>query len=143
MTDLEKAVQLLGEGKYTCVMCIGGKTFQSDKRGVAPLLGWLDSEYDFSGAAAADKVVGNAAAYLYVLMKVKCVHAVIISEPALSTFEKYGVAVTYDKLVKAIVNRTKDGFCPMEQAVSAASNPEEALSLIRDKIRLLAAKDNN
>lgn len=145
MTDLEKAVELLTSSSSTCAVCKEDKTYISDKRGVAPLLGWLDSDIDLSGASAADKVVGNAAAYLYVLLNVKFVHAFIISEHALHTLQKYDISVTYDRLVKAILNRTKDGYCPMEQAVAGASSPIEALTLIRDKIRSLAvlpSKDN-
>lgn len=143
MTDLEKALELLSNGSATCAVCKNDNTYLSEKRGVAPLLHWLDEGVDFSGASAADKVVGNAAAYLYVLLKVKNIYALIISKSALSTLENYGISVTYDKLVEAIVNRTKDGFCPMEQAVCEATSPEEALSLIREKLKLLAAGDNN
>ena len=131
MTDLEKAVELLSNGFATCAVCKDDNVYSSDKRGVAPLLNWLDEGVDFSGA------------YLYVLLKVKNIYALIISKPALSTLENYGISVTYDKLVEAIANRTKDGFCPMEQAVFGASTPEEALSLIREKLKLLAAGDNN
>lgn len=143
MTDLEKAVEMLSNGSATCVVCKNDNVYSSDKRGVAPLLHWLDEYVDFSGASAADKVVGNAAAYLYVLLKVRHIHAFIISKSALSTLENYGISVTYDKIVEAIINRNKDGFCPMEQAVFGASTPEEALSLIREKFKLLAAGDNN
>lgn len=143
MADIEKAVETLSNTDSTCVICKGETLLTSDKRGVAPLLGWLESDVDLSGASAADKVVGNAAAYLYVLMNVKAVYATVISEPALATLEKYKIGVTYKKLVKAIVNRTKDGYCPMETAVSAASNPNEALALIKEKLRSLLSNGNN
>lgn len=143
MTDLEKAVETLSNSNVTCAVCKGEILLMSDKRGVAPLLGWLESGVDFSGASAADKVVGNAAAYLYVLMKVTAVYATVISEPALATLKKYKISVTYDKLVKAIVNRTKDGYCPMETAVSSASNPNEALVLIKEKLNCLLSDGNN
>lgn len=143
MADIEKAIETLLNTDSTCVICKGETLLKSDKRGVAPLLGWLESGVDVSGASAADKVVGNAAAYLYVLMNVKTVYAIVISEVALETLKKYQISVTYEKLVKAIKNRTNDGYCPMETAVKDASNPEEALALIKEKLRSLLSNGNN
>ena len=42
----------------------------------------------------------RGAAYLYSLLKIKVVHAKIISKIALETLEKYYIQVTYDELVE-------------------------------------------
>lgn len=137
MTELEQAVCTLRAGNHTCVLRKNGTEYTSDRRGVAPLLELLQKETDLAGASCADRVIGNGAAYLYVLLKVKEVYAEIISEPAEKTLQQAGISVSYDTLVPAIMNRTKDGFCPIEQAVQGAVSPENALDLIEKRLKTL------
>ena len=58
----------------------------STERGVKPLLQWLDGENRVKGFSAVDKVVGRAAAFLYVLLEVKEVYAGVMSEGAAHYF---------------------------------------------------------
>lgn len=129
--DLEKAVRLLENGSYTCVLCGGDAVYSSELHGVKPLLDWNESGTNLKGFSAADKVVGKAAAYLYVLLGIKAVYAQIISEDAVAAFEQYGVEVSWKEKVKAIRNRMNTGLCPMEQAVKDITVPEEALKAIQ------------
>ena len=73
--DLNRARALLTEGGYTCVLCRGEVFHTATHRGVKPLVDWLDSGLDLRGFSAADKVVGRATAFLYVLLGVRAVHA--------------------------------------------------------------------
>lgn len=100
------------------------------RRGVRPLLDLIENRMDVTSFAAADKVVGKAAAYLYCILNVKALHAMVISRPALSVLKAYGIPVTYDTLVPSIQNRTQSGPCPMEHAVWNLNTPEEALVAI-------------
>ena len=102
------------------------------------MLDWLDADIDLQGAHAADKVVGKAAAYLYVLLGVRFVHAAVISKPALDVFACHGIEVEYDTLVDAIQNRTKTGFCPMERAVWTVDEPEKVPNLLKKELDRLA-----
>lgn len=136
-TDTEKAKELLFSGKYTCVLCKGEMVYTSSQRGVAPLLSWINSNTDLKEFSAADKVVGKAAAFLYVLLGVKEVYAEIISEPAWETFNKFGISCHYREKVKAIRNRTDTGFCPMETSVLSIDTPQEALKAILKKLEEL------
>lgn len=136
-TDTVKAKELLFSGKHTCVLCKGERVYTSNQRGVAPLISWLNSKTDLKGFSAADKVVGKAAAFLYVLLETKEVYADIISEPALETLGKFGISCHYNKKVKAIRNRTDTGFCPMETSVLTMEEPEEALKAIIRKLEEL------
>ena len=138
MNDLEKAKKLLDGGDYTCVVCGGDFLYTSRERGVKPLLTPLDAGKSFEGCSAADKVVGKAAACLYVLLKIKEVHANIISRRALEVFEKYGVKISFSELVEAIENRTKTGLCPMETAVRDLENAEDAPAAIRAALKRLS-----
>ena len=76
MSDLENAKQILLEGGYTCVLCRGKEIYTATARGVRPLVDWLDSGLDLRGFSAADKVVGRATAFLYVLLGVRTVHEI-------------------------------------------------------------------
>ena len=137
MTNLENAKQRLQAGELTCVLCKGGSVTASRLRGVRPLVGWYAGGCDFSGFSAADKVVGRATAFLYVLLGVKAVYAGIVSQAALAVLEANGIAAEYGLLVENIINRAGDGICPFEQAVLEIDAPEEAYRAIRQKLAQL------
>lgn len=137
MTQLQQAISILRDENHTCVLLKENTKLTSDQRGVRPLLDALHSGFDLCGASCADRVVGNGAAYLYVLLQVKEVYAEIISEPAKNTLEQAGIEVAIGQLVPAILNRAKDGFCPIEQAVRDAVSPENALELIENRLKTL------
>lgn len=140
MNNLEMARSLLENDGFTCALCKGEKFYTSRLRGVRPLIELLESGEDFSGFSAADKVVGNGAAFLYVLLSVSEVYAPVISRAAADTLEKNGIAVSCGSTVDNISNRTGDGLCPMEQAVKEITDPLQALAAIKEKMRQLHAK---
>ena len=137
MSDLEKAKALLLEGGYTCVLCRGDEVHTATARGVKPLVDWLDSGLALGGFSAADKVVGRATAFLYVLLGIRAVHALVMSTPAREALEAGGIAASCDREVAGIINRRGDGPCPFEEAVLGISDPTEALEAIRRKQMLL------
>lgn len=139
-SDLNRAIDRLQSGAYTCVLCKGDETFTSTERGVKPLVGWLDGGVELNGFSAADKVVGKAAAFLYVLLGVTEVYAPIMSKGAVRVFAKHGVRVYCDQAVQKIVNRAGTGFCPMEEAVGDITDPAVALKAIKEKQKNLAGK---
>ena len=134
MSDLEKARQALLSGDFTCVLCREDTLCTATARGVKPLVVWYESGRDFSGYCAADKVVGRATAFLYVLLKIKAVYAKVISRAALEVFEQNGIASEYGELVENIINRQGDGICPFEAAVLDITNPSDAYMAIRSKM---------
>lgn len=137
-TDLETAKQQLATGKYTCVLCRGDAIVTSQLRGVKPLLSWLEQGSILPGFSAADKVVGQATAYLYCLLGAKAVYAGVMSRSALKVLSAYEMDVSYGSLVEHIRNRDNTGMCPMEQATHDCHTPEEALAAIRETLKRLA-----
>lgn len=137
--DSEQALAVLRAEDCTCVLCRGEQVIRSHQRGVRPLLGWVREGKEKTGFGAADKVVGRAAAFLYVLLKIRELHACVLSIPAKEVLEAHGIPVTYDLLVDRIRNRSGDGFCPMEQAVRDVIDPGEALEKIERTLRELQA----
>ena len=136
--DTISAKKDLEEKGYTCVLRNGEDIFFSFEHGVKPLLKWIDEGRDFSGYGAADQVVGKAAALLYVYLGVRNLYGQVVSEPAIQALEDHGVAYTYDECVPYIINRKKDGMCPMEQTVLEISEPKEAVDALRSKVLMMS-----
>ena len=134
MTDIERAKQILISEGCTCVICKGDNIHISQKRGVAPLIELLDSRIDVRGYSAADKAVGKAAAMLFVLLGVSEIYAVVMSRSAKKILDEYGIKYSCGEEVEYIINRKKDGMCPMEKAVMDIDDPAEAPTKIKETI---------
>ena len=130
MMDLQNAKTHLLHGKYTCVLCKGDDVAFSTFRGVKPLVAWMEQGKRFDGYSAADKVVGKATAFLYVLLGVKAVYAKVMSEPAKAVLLAHNIQVEYVTLTQTIVNRAGDGQCPFEQCVLNVQEPTIAYERI-------------
>lgn len=136
--NLAKAKRHLIKSGYTCVLVRDEQIYTSMERGVKPLLEWFDKGLDLQDFSAADKVVGNGAAMLYVLLGVKELYTPIISKAARQTLQSYEIQVKYDWCVEEIRNRMNTGICPIEAVVEGIANPKEALKAIRKKFTELA-----
>ena len=86
---------------------------------------------DLKDYSASDKVVGKAAAYLYMLLGVKRLFTQVISAPALEVLESENIEVSFGQVVENIKNRTGTGICPMESCVLNIDNPYDALQEIK------------
>ena len=135
--NLLKARKLLLSGDYTCVVCREETVYTTTHRGVAPLLNWLDEGLDLTDFSAADRVVGRGAAFLYCLLKVKAVHARVMSHPAAEVLKANGIEAYADTFVEGIINRAGTGPCPFEAAVMDIHNVQDALIAIRNTRRQL------
>lgn len=136
-TDLEKAKQYLEKNGCTCVLCKEDTLLYSFHRGVRPLLDFLDSDRNFTGFSAADKVVGKATAFLYCLLGVRTVHAGVLSDSAVRVLEDANISFSCDRQVAGIRNRDNTGPCPMENATKDLTDPREALLAIRETLKNL------
>ena len=142
-TLLEKAKEIMESGAYTCVLTNGDTVYTSCLRGVKPLVQFFESGTISPGFFAADKVVGRATAYLYVLLQVRALYARVISEPAISVLQAHGIEVQYGTLVPAIINRKGDGICPFEAAVMEIHDPAAAYTAILQKMQELNLQELN
>lgn len=137
--DLQKAIDILDNGEHTCVLCRGEQILTTEKRGVLPLVEWLEAEEDLQGFSAADKVVGKGAAFLYIMAGVKEVYASVMSEKAAGLLQKHGIACFSRQKVETVRNREGTGNCPMEEATKEIEDPEEAWQVIRETLKKLAS----
>lgn len=138
MTDLEHAkAYLSSHSTLKCVLCKQDTHYESEKRGVAPMMDFLASGIDLCGFSAADRVVGRGAAFLFVLAGVTSVHGEVMSRGACEVFGRFGIENSFDRLVDHIINREGTGMCPIESAVWEITNPQEAYRAIKARLSAL------
>lgn len=130
---------LLKKDVYTCVLVKDAEVCTSQEHGVLPLVKWIDAGKHFKGYAAADRIVGSAAAYLYILLDVQEVYAQVMSQGAIEILTQHGIHAMYDVTTATIRNRANTGSCPMEQTVRSCKTPETAYQAIRRKLHELHA----
>lgn len=129
---------LLQDSGKCCLMEYMGKTEAREGRGVAPLLSfYTDYSRSKAGCRIADTVIGKAAASIIILLGADEAYGEVMSRPALEVFKENGVKATFGKLVPVIINRRKDGICPMEAATADTKSPEEALAAIYETLKRL------
>ncbi len=133
MTDLIKAKQLLAEN-LTCVLVKGDEVITSTKSGIAPVLGLIEEGVNLEGFSVADKIVGKAAAMLFVKAKIKSVFAQVLSEEGEKFLKSNGIDVEFDKKVQFIINRAGNGICPMEATVKDVDDFEEGFLALKNKV---------
>ena len=135
MTEL---IKLLHDGGYSCVIRKDGNIHTFTQRGVADLYELYNNNPALlEGSDIADKVVGKGAASLMVLGKIKRLHADVISTAAYELLGSSGIEVSFGKKVPFIINRQKDGMCPLETLTKDAKTATEALPLINQFVNML------
>lgn len=128
---MERLVEMLGRGGYSCVIANGDDVRSFTQRGVADLYQLSRCEPEFlRGAYVADKVVGKGAAALMASCGVVKISTHIISEGALALLESEGVEVEYGELVPHIINRDRSGWCPVEWLCREESSTESIINVI-------------
>ena len=132
--DLENAKEIFKQGGYTCVLVGGDREVVGRERGIMTLVKWIEEKSDFRGFAAADKIVGKAAALLYALMGIEALYAEVLSESAEDVLRRFRILTEYEKIVPAIINRKGDGICPMEEAVKETEDPLSAFEILQKRI---------
>lgn len=133
-SNTQKAIDRLSASSATCVLCNHESVIISEEKGIKPLMKLLSSRTDCNGYSAADKIVGKAAAMLYVLLGVSEVYAQVMSESAQYTLARHGILPFCDTSVKQIINRTGSGICPMEATVENINDPEDAFAALKTRI---------
>ena len=139
-TDIEIAKDSLSG--HSIALVKDGEILTDDKRGIAPMLGFMSEKRNLCGYSVADKIVGKAAASLFVLAGIKEAYAEIVSKCAKDYLQEHSVRFSYGLLVDKIINRRGTGICPMEEAVSNISAPEKCLEAILLRLEELKCKNN-
>lgn len=107
------------------------------------MVNFLAGKTDLHGFSAADRIVGKAAALLFVLAKVKEVYSEVMSKSAAAVFDKHGISYSCGVLTDRIINRKGDDICPMEKLTMNIDDPALAYSAISKKLSELMADRNS
>ncbi len=144
MERLEQAKKALQQPEVTfAAVSANGVCVTSDKKGIVPMMEILETNPTFlSDAVVADKVIGKAAAFLLIKGNVKAVYAQMMSHHALETLQQTNIFVQYQTVVPYIINRNKDGMCPMEETVLSIQDAEQAFVALQEKRKALEQKRN-
>ena len=134
--DLVLAIEQRDKNGYSLAVVKNEKTIYKNKSyGIYPLYAAYKDKVDFSGASAADKVVGKGAAIFFDKLNIKELDTIIISKPALEYLQQHNVVVSYAKLVDYIENRNRDGKCPVETIAQQTSQFEAFLDEVQDFLK--------
>ena len=115
----------------------GDVVFSSTSRGIFPLIEVIDtlSREGLRGVVTADRIVGKAAALLNVYLGAVEIHAMVMSDGAKALLKDHGVRFSFREETDVV--KAKDGvvYCLFERLVWDVSDPEEAHTLIRAKLK--------
>ena len=134
MSILNKAINLVLSEEATFVVINNGEIVHSDSGiGVSCIMRLIKTNaMILNEAIVVDKVIGKAASMLLIKYGVKEVYGLLMSDSAIIQFKKYDVTYDCHRLTDNILNRTKDGLCPLEDVVYS----EEDLEVAENKIKL-------
>lgn len=143
MYKLEYTKSKLLKEHHSLVICADCDTVISDGAGIKPLIQALEAVKNAADITAADKIVGKAAAFLYVEAGVRAVFGEVMSRSATELFGQYGVQYEYQILTDNIINRQGNGLCPMEKTVQNILEPSVAKKAILKKMQELSQKNSS
>lgn len=124
------------DGHSIC-LCRDDNIITDDKKGIAPMLGFIASGIDLRGYCAADLIVGKAAAMLFVKAGISEVFARTISKKACEYLEKHDIPYSYEIMTDNIINRQGTDVCPMEKTVTDIDDFEAGYIALKEKAALL------
>ena len=131
--DIDLARYLLDESKLSLVIVKKGQVlFSSRERGIAPFFQAVQSiGRGLHNAAAADRIVGLAAAMLCLHARIRSVYGGVVSQGALDMLKKKGVAVNSKNTVPHISNYDGTDLCPFEKLAGGCRKPSQLFVALR------------
>ncbi|MEE1013041.1 MAG: ECF transporter S component [Clostridia bacterium] len=136
-TAIKSAKNLIAQDTAVCVVIKDNTIIRTEPgRGIGPILK-LYEEGVLKDAFVVDKIIGKASAMILALGGVKGCFGITVSQSAVNWLKAHQVPVSYEHCVAAIINRTGDGTCPMEQTVKNVDDASEALLLLKAKLEEL------
>ncbi len=125
-------IEKLKQNNYSLVASNG---YYSCDSGIKPIINKMNEDiHYFKDLEIADKIVGKASSMLLILSGIKKIDALVLSKQAKNILDKYNIEYTYEQLVEYIINRKKDGMCPMEETVKDIDDLNEAFIALNKKI---------
>ncbi|MCF0142815.1 MAG: DUF1893 domain-containing protein, partial [Parasporobacterium sp.] len=136
MQDIFKdiIIHLTDEHTFAADVPKAGGLYTSELKGIAPIMIKLkDDRRFFEGAVVADRYIGKAAAMLLIDSGAKAIFGQVVSEHAVCILEASGIIWEAETTVPYIINRKKDGMCPMEKAVLNETDVSNAFEILKKR----------
>lgn len=123
-------------GYSVAIITSDGRIFAARGTSVRPLYRIFAAHRgELAGAAAADRIIGRAAASLLCAAGVTEAYAFVASEGGFALLERHGIKAGTARTVPYIENRAGNGMCPMEAAVEGVDDIEECVARLGTFIR--------
>jgi len=115
--DITLACETLSAEKLTLCVARNGQVIAQDiAHGILPVARlYKHRRGELTGGAAADRLIGKAAAIFWVALGVCTLHTMVLSSQAAQVLQQAGITCTHDTMVETIENRTGTDLCPMEK----------------------------
>ncbi len=134
---LSQTLEQIRQGDYSVAVLQNGAISQTALgRGIRPILDLYDAGR-LNGAVVCDRIVGKAAAMIFVLGGVKAVYGLVVSAAARTYLQDRGIPVWQESGVTQIINRTGTGMCPMEETVLTLEDPAAGRQALLEKLAQL------
>jgi hypothetical protein len=132
-TDLNLAKNRLLQKDLSLVIVKDAKVlFETESHGIGDLVKAIEKlRDDMKGTSVADRIVGRAAALLFVFSGVAAVFAVTASEGGIEILKKNSVFYEHENRVTNVLNLKRTDVCPFEKLVAKLSSPEKAYEMLR------------
>lgn len=131
--DLDIGKNKLAQKDLNLVIVKNGKVlFETKSHGIGDLLKAINKlQNDIKDSSVADRIVGRAAALLFVFSGVAAVFAVIASDGGIKVLKKNNIFCEYENRVTNVLNMKKTDVCPFEKLVAKLSSPEKAYEMLK------------
>ncbi len=141
MNDLELAKQTLTADSLAFVLVKDGAILRTGRRqGIGELIQAVDALGDQArGAVLADKIAGKAVAMVARAAGFGAVYAALASQAGRDALAEDHIPLEYARLVPLILNQRNDGPCPMERLTLPISDPQTAVTALREFVSARAA----
>jgi len=140
-TDLKLAKQRLYQKNNSLVITKGGRVlFETQAHGISGLLDAIkELGSSMRGSSVADRIVGRAAALLFVYSGVTAVFAVTASGGGIKVLKDHNISHEFETQVPRILNSEKVDVCPFEKLAAKFSDPKKAYEELRARCVLKQA----
>lgn len=108
-----------------------GETITANEMGIKALRRiYKENREILHGATVTDIIIGKGAACFLIAGGIKHLNAGVISRAGLDMLQKAGIPVCPKQIVPMIINRKKDGQCPIENLLRETFEAEEGIKKI-------------
>jgi len=142
MNQYTKIEYLDRGGRFTCVVLKGNDiVFTSTEKGVKPLKDFYEEYGSSKELTVIDRIMGKGAVMLAELVGATTIVTPMISRAALDYAKMKNIEAFYGKEVEYIINRAKDGRCPIETAVLKINDCHQGYQIIDQTLKDLRVKN--